>query len=805
MGKNYSHILICGDFNLPNTVWSDPLPAPDCGSAQQLVDMMSMFNLTQINKCTNLRGVLLDLIFSSRSDCVVEKSIDPLLPPEAHHPPLSLELNICRIDDTKTTLFVRDFKRCDYQRISHDIQRQLGTVFYNVSPVQDTFENYLGSLRDIVTKHTPYKRIGVCHFPGWFSKELRSLIFYKKALHKRYKTYLLRSDYEEFSRVRSRCKLLTEQCHAQFITHINGTLLTNPRAFWSFVDSLKKDPSTSATSFTLDDQNSATSSETCNMFAQFFASVYQAPTSSTPAFEFNSDLKISSCKFTVHEIETKLQGLDASKGTGPDEIPPIVLKHCSSLLAPQLSIFFNECMNFGTFPNLLKTSFIVPIHKSGSKTDVKNYRPITIQPTLAKVWESLVLDKIKFQLKSVFSTQQHGFLPGKSTVSNLVLFQHHILQAFSSGKQLDCIYLDYSKAFDTVSHEHLISKLQGYGIVSPMIDWFKSYLNNRTLYVKFSGELSNPFTAVSGVPQGSLLGPFLFNLYINDIEQHLNTQCLLFADDIKIFRAISSSDDCEVLQSSLQHVENWCVSNCMRLNISKCAVVTYHRSGDFLRFPYSLQNEIICRKSTIRDLGVLLAEDLTYHEHINVTCSRASRTLGMILRTSKSGLSIQAMRTLYVSLVRPIVEYGSSIWSPYQQNQIHRIENIQVRFLRSIGLKMGFEYLTAPVNDIASMLQLDSLEKRRKMADLTFLYKIINGMVDSPDLVGLIDLHVPGHPGTRRVQLFSRRHQANNYTYHSTLPRLHRLGNIVCAQMDLFGCGLLHFKRELSTIDFTLR
>ncbi|XP_046666391.1 uncharacterized protein LOC124358142 [Homalodisca vitripennis] len=525
-GPDYDVVLLVGDFNLPDVNWSDMSPPASNKSSQLLRDLMSLHRLYQINRVLNARGVMLDLVFSSDEKCLVSPASDPVLPSEAAHPPLHIEV-----------------------------------------PVQ--------------TSYSIEERGGVCRFPSWFSPELRSAVMCKKILHRKYKATGTYGHYLEFQRARHHCKKLSDLCHATYMERVNNSIPLNIKAFWSFVRNLKSE-STRANEYFSDDQRESSPEGICNLFADYFASVYRPSVDLIPQFDFSTQINMSSCLFRVEDVERKLSSLDTSKGTGPDLIPPSVLRFCAPIIAPQLTVIFNRLLEDGIFPDGLKSCFIVPIHKSSDPSDVHNYRPIAIQPVLGKIFESLVLDYVSFQFKNIIAPLQHGFVRGRSTVSNLVVYVDYILSAFSSGVQVDSVYIAFSKAFDAFSHGHLLAKLHGYGICGSLLSWFHSYLSDRTFLVSFAGALSRPFTANSGVPQGPRLGPFLFNLYINDLVKSLNVDCLMFADDDKVFRAVRDPSDTERLQMNLCLIENWCITNVMSINAAKCLLVSFTRSAQLL-------------------------------------------------------------------------------------------------------------------------------------------------------------------------------------------------------------------------------
>jgi len=252
----------------------------------------------------------------------------------------------------------------------------------------------------------------------------------------KYKATSNPSDYSKFCRLRKSCKQLSSECHQNYISHANDTIPCNIRSFWSFVNKSKKS-SESCDSYYLDDKFESSPEGICNLFADHFSSVYSQANDPIPHYNFDGTTNLFSCVLSEEEVGRKLAGLDPNKGTGPDDIPPSVLKYCSGLLAPHLTVIFNKLLELGIFPDKLKSSYVVPIHKSSDKANIRNYRPICIQPALGKVFESLVLDSIIFSCKSITIPEQHGFTSGKSTITNLVMYEEFILSAFRDGKQVD--------------------------------------------------------------------------------------------------------------------------------------------------------------------------------------------------------------------------------------------------------------------------------------------------------------------------------------------------------------------------------
>ncbi|KAL1448200.1 hypothetical protein WDU94_003589 [Cyamophila willieti] len=421
---------------------------------------------------------------------------------------------------------------------------------------------------------------------------------------------------------------------------------------------------------------------------------------------------------------------------GPDGIHPFFLKTCYSTLSHPLFLLFNQSLSTGTFPCIWKHSFIKPIPKKDlSKTNISNYRPISILSAVPKLFESLVLDKFLPFVSRVIIDNQHGFVPGKSVTSNLLVYSNFLYSEFSHHHQIDSLYLDLTKAFDRVNHRILIDKLESNGVTGTLLRWFSSYLSNRTSSVHLGSFVSDPFHVTSGVPQGSHLGPILFLVFINDVHlilSNFDVQYLLFCDDFKVFKSIQSNEDFLVLQNALSSLCSWFETNCLTVNPSKCNIISFSRS-EIRSFSYHINSSVIPRVSCVRDLGVFFDFKLSFVPHINLIRNKASRMLGYLIRSSRDFTTVLPIKILYCSLVRGVLEFASPVWNPYYGIHNTSLERIQHRALHFMSKKMQisqFSYFA-----VESSLSLLPLSSRRTLYDLVTFYKILHSQVNTPQLL----------------------------------------------------------------------
>ena len=359
----------------------------------------------------------------------------------------------------------------------------------------------------------------------------------------------------------------------------------------------------------------------------------------------------------------------------PDEIPVPVC------------MLFEESLREGRVPEDRRRANVVPIYKSGNRGKAKNYRPVSLTCQLCKVFEKLVRDVLVEHLETnrLLKETQHRFRKGRSCLTNLLSFLDRIMEELDNGRSVDVIYLDFAKAFDEVPHQRLLRKLEVYGVLGELLSWIRGWLLNRWQRVGVRGSWSRWRRVLSGIPQGSVLGPVLFLVFIDDLEEGLRSEVLKFADDTKIFREVVSEVDRDVLQRDLDRLVQWSEVWQMRFNVDKCKVMHLGRGN--LRGNYVMNGGSLGVVDEERDLGVRIMSDLKALAHCAYVSSRANRVLGMISRTMVYR-SADVLTRLYKSLVRPHLEYCVSAWSPHYVKDKEMLERVQHRFTRMVpGLR----------------------------------------------------------------------------------------------------------------------
>ena len=806
-----STICLFGDFNLPHSIWetgnlgssvspSPGAPLEEVRSIQELSNTCSFHNLLQVNQVLNANDTLLDLIMTQDSSTSVCLANHHLIPPDSYHPPLCAQVSASNSATNEGLCFegfYRDFKSANFLEMTNFLDRfEWDSMLKNKS-----LDVMLGVFCEVlyltVELFVPLKKYSARKFPVWYSLELKNCIINKKIAHKRYKSSRSMEDYREFSRLRALCGRLTRECYTGYVHTTEQSLFSNLKKFWSFVNSKRK-CNEYPNEFTYENRKSCSGQEIVNMFADYFATVYSTDSyDASPCEVSTTNIFIPEYRIPISAIYTKLSSLDINKGPGPDGIPPILLKSCSFNLSRPLFHIFNLSLHSGIFPDFWKVSFITPIFKSGLRSEVANYRSITISSTVPKVFESLVCDFISPKLDPLLIDQQFGFRNERDTEFNLLTHADSLADALEGGYRVDTVYTDFSKAFDRVSHDILIHKLKMFGLDDPLLSWFRSYLSQRTQIVRIGNFYSREIDVPSGVPQGSHLGPLLFNVFINDVHECIShSQFLLFADDLKLYCPIHNIEDCDKLQYDVNNLVDWCQRNGMALNPVKCKAMSFYRGRNPINVNYHIMNVPLENVKTVKDLGITFDVSLNFISHLSNIVSKAFQLLGFIKRCTADFSSVAALKQLYCALVRPHLEYASCVWSPYYNIHKQTLERVQHKFLKLIAYRMNLiDYTDA---ELLSLLNMSPILVRHQRRDLLSLYNLLHNRRSAPMLLNKIGLHVPRRD-TRSSQSFSVPFHRTNYGYNSFISRASRLANDL-NQLDFFSLPnqfLKALKRDL--------
>ena len=510
-----------------------------------------------------------------------------------------------------------------------------------------------------------------------------------------------------------------------FEKELATNITTNPKAFFAYAKTKTK---TKECYPNIHHNNTIAISDIdkAQCFNKFFASVFTIEVKTfIPTFSLNQSVTQLSDEIDLspNNIKNYLAQLKIHKSPGPDGIHPRVLKETHHEISSSLSIIFHKILLNSTLPQIWKDAIVTPLFKKGDRTQASNYRPISLTCITVKIFEKIIKDHILSHLlkNNLLSPYQHGFRPGHSCVTNLITVIDSWTKALDEGIPVDNVYLDFTKAFDKVPHKRLLTKLAAYGINGKILSWIENFLNNRRQRVTVNGIYSDWVAVDSGVPQGSVLAALLFIIYVNDIPDEISPIAALFADDTKLYRLLSKIISHYHLQNDIDLLVDWAKKWGMSFNINKCSVL--HLGHNNKSHTYSMYDPSTSRrvelKSTIceRDLGVYIDSDLKFSHHTTTQVNKANRLVGMI-RRCYTYLDAYSFRRLFISLVRPHLEYCGTVYNPRLVKDKRQIENVLRRASKMIpGLR------DLPYEQRLARLKLPSMQYRLIRGDLIEVYK----------------------------------------------------------------------------------
>lgn len=535
-----------------------------------------------------------------------------------------------------------------------------------------------------------------------------------------------------------------------------------------------------------------------DILSKQYSSVFSTPKHPPPSTT-DQPVQMGDIPLTRKDFEDMIDELDNTSAAGPDGFPAIFLKHCKKSLSRPLLILWRKCLDTGKTPETLKKSLIVPIHKGGNRTQPERYRPVALTSHLIKIFEKILRKHMTHFIEEndLFNANQHGFRSGRSCLSQLLSHYDEILSLLEQGKNADVVYLDFSKAFDKVDLNLALTKVQNLGIGGKILKWLQSFLTNRYQTVLVDGTPSNPTPVISGVPQGSVLGPLIFLILMGDIDekvQHSSTRS--FADDTRLIKGIEIVEDTQKLQGDLNSVYVWSDDNNMEFNAVKFELLRYGPNTEVKAETHytSSSNTEIKEYEYVKDLGVLMSNDCKFKHHINNVVINARKTSSWILRTFRTRAATP-MLTLWKSLVLPKLEYCSQLWNPWLKCDIQSLEMVQWSFIRKIihPEKSYWSRLKA--------FKLYSLERRRERYMIIYTWKILENLV--PNINQSDGLRPVFQPRLGRLCFVKARITGTSVALQSIRHNfLSTRGPILFNSLpkelrNLSGCPVLEFKKKL--------
>ena len=730
--------VFLGDLNLPGVDWvlgsgNCPLVARPLLSAI-LDECLEQMVVGPTRARSGCRPSLLDVVLVSSSSLVLGVE---------RRPPLGLSDHDVILVDVSLTVSggpsrrpVFQWRRARWEPVclaisSVDWEREMRER--GIDGYLDYFvEVLLGAVREFV----PRVQCSGPRSAPWIGPRCLRALASKRRAWASFRSCGSSRSWDLYRECRSRAARVVRYERERFERTVALRLSGSPRAFWGFVRSRTAPVAAMPVLATSDGRMGETPREKSALLSSYFSSVFvPASGGGIPAAPCPLDptgLMVFDPP-DVSEVEAALRGLHMGKAAGPDGLVPEMLSPCASSIAPPLSVLYRESLRLGRLPRAWKSATVVPVYKAGPRGLVSSYRPISLTSVLCRVLERLLWPQLYgfFEGVGVICDEQFGFRPGRSPCSLLLDEMSSWISAAEKGCSVDCVYLDLRKAFDRVPHDRLLSRIVACGVGGVAFEWLRDFLVGRIQRVQVSGSLSDAVPVLSGVPQGSVLGPLLFLVSVWDLPRVVGdlASVRLYADDSRIWRMIRTDEDRSSLQSALDAVCRWASESALvEFSVEKCVSLSLFSDGPPTPYLLRLPTGDIPLHPTVseKDLGVRVDHSLGFSDHVRDKVAKARSVLGVIARCFRH-LDSSSFLLLYKSLVRPHLEYCSPVWGSVGFGMSDLIESVQRRATRLVPALRGLPY-----SERLRRIGLVTLAYRRFRADLL----AARGFLSSPDLVG---------------------------------------------------------------------
>ena len=762
-------IYAMGDFNLPLMNWDQcslPVHPPNGAYSKLMVFIETNFLSQMVTKPTRGNSVL-DLVLTNCTQNILDSDTEntklsdhmivtcllgynptsPNQPTRPAHDPFSFR--------------ARNYHKADLESLNRD----LGEVDWHLlKELCDEDVDWDGTkFKDLIVLtvlqltiiHSPMKGPETATKKSKIDRELASLKMKKRKINSKIRELrILNPLSRNLAKLEQNSSLIAYEIKEVIDNNLHqkelaavSTVKSNPKFFYSYAKRLAKTKSTVAPLRATDGTLTNDPREKAELLQAQYKGVFSDPSkadleASTSQVVPCLSPELSGFEFTIEDIKDAIKELDPYSATPDGDIPAKILCSCKDSLATPLWLLWKDSFSRGVIPSDLKLQYITPIFKKGNKTDPANYRPVSLTSHLVKIFERVMRKHLVQHLEdnNILPDSQHGFRSKRSCLTQLIEHVDGVLNALMNESEVDVIYLDFSKAFDKVDHQVLLAKLKMYGIKGKVFDWIKAFLMNRKQTVVVDGEKSSFQDVKSGVPQGTVLGPVFFILYIIDmIKSAKNSKALTFADDTKLMKIIKELLCKALLEADLNGIIQWSIANNMLLHEDKFVVMNYCLSAwsSLREMPFSgegrqyftTEGKIMCSPHVTRDLGVYLSDDCSWTYHINLMTSDARRMASWVLGAFKDR-SATTMVTLFKSLVRCKLEYCCPLWDPSKITDIRTVENVQKQFTKKIVGMSSLDYWQR-----LEKLKLLSLQRRRERYSIIHVWKMLNDK--APNNIGM--------------------------------------------------------------------
>ena len=752
--ENHFCVVITGDFNCRSTQWwKDDIENTEGKSFEPLTSDIGLHQL--ISEPTHIIGdskSCIDLIFTDQPNLIVESGVHPSLHEQCHHLIVYGKLSVSNVALPPYTRRIWYYDRADFVAIMKSIemfhwQEHLGKIACPNEQVKFLNEVLLNIYSNFIPNKVKTIRP---HQAPWITQTVKNFLRKK---NRAYKSFMRNGQPEEkregIQKMISEGSRLIEDAKRNYFLKAGKTLAspgTSSKTYWSLINTVLNKAKIPIIPPLLENGLFITDfTEKAQLFNDYF--ILQCTTIDTgseiPQQTPATTTLINDFVISEEKILKIIRALNPNKAHGWDEISVRMIKLSDAALVPPLKIIFTNCFRRGIFPHIWKHANVVPVHKKNEKNVKANYRPISLLPVFGKLLEKLIYDSLYSHLVSceLLNPNQSGFRPGDSTVNQMISIMHTIFEAFDCNPPLDVrsVYLDISKAFDRVWHDGLIYKLKRCGVSGQLLFIIQSFLKDRKQRTVLNGHCSTWGDISAGVPQGSILGPLFFLVYINDLTNDLKCNVKLFADDTSLFTVvhdtIAAADDMNHDLELIRHwAHDWRMSfnpdpqkQAVELILSKKQIEVDHPEIRFNNIP-------VMRVDDHKHLGIILDSKLSFSSYIKSAISKTRKGIGLLRYLSRY-LPMHTLNELYKLYVRPHLDYGDVIYhipakvcdfsgNVTLPSLMEKLESVQYSAARAItGTWRGTSR-----EKLYTELGWESLNCRRWSRRLILFYKILNNL-----------------------------------------------------------------------------
>ena len=712
--------LVMGDLNAAAN-W-DTMTSTSHQEGNRLLEFVNNEFLYQwVDKPTRGNNIL-DIVLTSEDNLIANLTVGEKLG-KSDHKIVRFQINIPQAKEKKI------IKKLDYRRGNfNQLKEHVKNLEYNkTGDINTQWESFVDEYKEKRSRCIPLRKVlpNGRPQPKWFSREIANKIKERNRVHK---SINLQPTPSENIRHKKLCREVNKLIKNAKISEDKRVAVAskeNPKEFYAHVNSRKpiknsigplRDPEGKLVSVDL---------KKAELLNNYFTSVFTIEDTSQipePIIKYEGPQLLDKITFTVEDVKKKIKKLNKFKSPGPEGIHPREIKELEEELAPHFYNIFRKSADQRKAPQGWKLGNVPPVYKKGPREEPGNYRPICLTPVPCKIFESIIADLIVKHIEEnkLMLNSQHGFRHNRSCLTNLLEFFHSMFSIYDNSRAIDVLYLDFQKAFDKVPHKKLMAKIRALGITEEVADWIEDWLRNRKQRVVINGEASEWADVTSGVPQGSVLGPLLFLIYINDIDIGLSSRIAKFADDTKLGINAADPADIEALHNDLKKLGEWSKRWQMPFNTEKCKVM--HIGNNNPQANYSLLGKEIKSVEQEEDLGVIISKDLKSTKQCIKVEKKAQKLVGYIKRQFKYR-DKETVLQLYTSIVRPHLEYAVQFWSPTLRKDIDRLEAVQARATKLVPSIRQFGYQRR-----LERLNLFNLETRRLRGQLIETFKILKGL-----------------------------------------------------------------------------